>query len=410
MSLSEGLAEARAWGEKQRFSREGALRPLTTLASVCAKQGTPYHEACYDRSNVMVAHHAVEKIYPWQIGLPRVYCGLVQNAHIFGHTFVHIKDGGYIFHCQSFSNTLGSSFDEYCRSQIDTRDELFTEYFEPECIFLGGSWFDPDPNHGVPNFGHFIFEFLSRLAIFDLYSLSPTLPVVVYDNVPDRWLGFLELAGIDANRIVRVSAERPPAFRRVWVSSACHYRDQRNMLRYWDAGLHWMRTKILKSIGGPNLSTRRRVYLGRRDAKWRKVANEPEVIKLLSEYGFESISMADLTASEQVKAVSGAEIIVTAAGASGIMSLFAPEYCTIFFMAPHGVAVGVWGGLGPAVCLKQIFERIDCQAVSSEHSRMNNANINEVADFTVDLNILREKIHAAIQNLEMTQERDAIAL
>ena len=90
------------------------------------------------------------------------------------------------------------------------------------------------------NFGHFLFEYLNRIAIFDVCGLANKFPVVVYDNLPDKWLGFLEMMGIPRERIIRVPVDRPPAYRKVWVSSACHYRSTGGFYHMWGAGLHWM--------------------------------------------------------------------------------------------------------------------------------------------------------------------------
>ena len=101
---------------------------------------------------------------------------------------------------------------------------MFKTYIEEECIFLGGMHIEKTPEGDLvppsPNFGHFIFEYLNRFAIFDLHGLTHKLPVVIYENLPERWIGFLELLGISRDRLIRIPEIETPAFRKVWVSSA----------------------------------------------------------------------------------------------------------------------------------------------------------------------------------------------
>ena len=201
-----------------------------------------------------------------------------------------------------------------------------------------------------PNFGHFIFEYLNRLAIFDHYGLTAKLPVVIYQEIPERWAEFLDLLGISKDRIIRVPIVKAPAYRKVWVSSACHYRDAAGKFHFWTAGLHWLRFRMFSAIGGPKLQDRRRLYLGREDATWRKIVNEGEVKQLLEKYGFEFPSMSKLNARSQIEAVSGADVIVSAAGVGSTLSHFAPEHCINIVLAPRHVGKdfgAAWAPLSP---------------------------------------------------------------
>jgi len=316
------------------------------------------------------------------------------------------------FHCQSYQNYKGAaSFEECATTQIDGRADLFKNYIEEECIFLGGTWSEASP-HGPshlvypPNFGHFIFEYLNRIAIFAHYGLTQRLPIVVYDRVPERWLGFLELADIPRDRIIRIPLVNPPAFRKVWVSSACHYRDTAGAYRVWGAGVHWLRSLMLGGIGGTSASKRRRIYIGRDNAKWRKIANEDAVRELLDSYGFEYPAMSELSAREQLEVMSSAEIVICALGAGTIMIQFAPEHCITILLAPIGVGQGLWGGSGSAVVLRQIFERLDCEHVTApDLVRLDIKGMNEVADFVVDIELLKAKIEDALYVIAVSQSR-----
>jgi len=385
-------------------------RTLTSIREHCREQGTPYHEACYDETHSGIIRKCLDHVEITDIRSPYVYCGLVQDVQIFGHTFLYLKNGEYVFQCQSFQNNPELiDFEGFAKMHVDDRRaELFSEYVEEECVFIGGSWLDPaDRDSPAVNFGHFVFEFLSRLAIFDLFDLTRDLPVVIYDSVPERWIGHLELAGIPRERIMRISVKRPPAFRKVWVSSCPFYRDINKRHRAWGNGFYWLKARMLKSCGGPNLEPRRRIYIGRVGAKWRRLLNEQEVMALLAEYGIEYFDGSTLDARDQLRAVAGAELIVVAAGAGGIMTSFAPEHCIVLQLCPSNID-GTWGGLAAAIFLRQVYERVVCELVETR-SDVGNSEFERLGiDFRCDLSVLRNKVEMALGIIQASQVRDAL--
>lgn len=348
---------------------------------------------------------------------PYVYCGCVDNVQIFGKSFVALDNEAFIFHCQGYRNlgmhTFEDDLDIFKSHKVN---DSAHEVIDDECIFLGGMFtekYQGGFSHDLygANFGHFIFEFLNRLVMFEQLGLLNKLPVVIYDCLPSRWEGFLELMGVSKEQLVRVPIVGTPAFRRVWLSSSCHYRDSRGLYRFWGEGLSWLRSRCFASIGGAKISDRRRVYISRGDAEWRRVTNEDKVIDLLTAYGFEVPDMPKLSAHEQVELMSGAELIVSAAGAGCVMTHFAPESCIHIFMALKGGQQGPYGGLAGSVVMRQIFERMDCEAVESDVlKRTNKGGVVTTADYVVDLDALKANLDLALKMVERSHINDALAL
>jgi len=388
-------------------------RKITTVKALCEAAGTPFHELCYDQVHTGILLKHLEGAHLKDVDTAYVYCGLLRDVHIFGRSFIHAKGGSFVFRCQSYLNYNEFGFEDAAQAYIDQRADLFSNYYEDECIFFGGMSTEPTPeglSHRLPNganFGHFIFEYLTRLATFDVCGLLHRLPIIVYDTVPERWLEFLELMGIPKSHIIRVPIDTSPAYRKVWVSSACNYRDSHGLFRMWGSGLHWTRFRVLAGIGGPRVQARRRIYIGRQDAKWRRLANESEIEAYLRTQGFESLQPSKMSARDQVEAMAGAEVIVVVAGAGTIITQFASEHCAIIALRPNGVG-GFWGGMGAALFLRQIYERIDGPIVENPgFQRLNSLGQNELADFTIDLNMLKDKVGKAIDYTTKSQFRDA---
>jgi capsular polysaccharide biosynthesis protein len=62
-------------------------------------------------------------------------------------------------------------------------------------------------------------------------------------------------------------------------------------------------------------TNRRRLYISRRNARWRRIANEPDLVDLLGEHGFERIELENFPLVEQIRLMHEAEFVVGPHGA-----------------------------------------------------------------------------------------------
>ncbi|OAM91274.1 glycosyltransferase family 61 protein [Termitidicoccus mucosus] len=93
----------------------------------------------------------------------------------------------------------------------------------------------------------------------------------------------------------------------------------------------------------PPAASRRRLYVTRRDAAFRRVLNEHQVLLLLREHGFEEITLSGLTVAAQARVFSEAEA-VAGPNSSGLANLlFASPGCRVIeFFAPGWVVPYNW--------------------------------------------------------------------
>jgi hypothetical protein len=160
---------------------------LTTLREVCAKQGSHFQEIRFGDLSQVNTLREFGQVVTRQLQFPYICVGLVSNVHIFGRSFIHTEDQECVFYGQSYQNNKGiPGLADAAKLFIDgNKTNLFETYLEDECIFLGGNWTEATPKglshlaYSV-NFGQFIFEYLTRIALFDLLGLSSRLPIVVY--------------------------------------------------------------------------------------------------------------------------------------------------------------------------------------------------------------------------------------
>ncbi|MFD1609929.1 glycosyltransferase family 61 protein [Oceanobacillus luteolus] len=79
--------------------------------------------------------------------------------------------------------------------------------------------------------------------------------------------------------------------------------------------IEFLRKSFLKTPPKNELSNFERIYVSREDASWRKVANEPKLMKLLTIKGFKKIVLSSLTVQEQIDIFSSAKVIISPNGA-----------------------------------------------------------------------------------------------
>ncbi|MSO72605.1 MAG: glycosyltransferase family 61 protein [Rhodospirillaceae bacterium] len=354
------------------------------LEQLCREQGQPFtwlSKGDYTKDRLLQSLKGPVTL-PFRSA--EVYCGRVRDVVVFGKSYVSDRPGRAVFLNQSNRNYHPQEFLDYYNREIRYAappHPLVTQ----ECCFLGGF------SGELKFFGHFIFEFLYRLVAFERCGALKGLPVVVFEGVPDTWLSFLELFGVPKNRILKIPQYPAPKFDRVWVASCPNF-TATDGLNYalWDDGIHTLRRELReKALGTEHLGPRR-VFLGRKDARHRKLINEDEVWRFLASKGFEYPDLADKSAAEQIRSVGSAEIIVSVGGSGSAMTHFAPDDCAIIEILPSHL-VGGLGSFGFAAVIGQSFTRIPAE-VTDHGAKLGLSN-----DSEVDIGRLRETVELTLQ-------------
>lgn len=349
---------------------------FVSLEAVCKGQNQPFHRLCPPTiPTKRVLESPIDDSFV-MIGDPPVYCGRVKDAFVFGKTYITDASRWAVFYFQSHRNYVLDDFKSAYREEIELADAPFTE-IEQECVFLGAG--------STPlNFGHFIFEFVSRLVIIEKCGLLNSLPMVVFDDVPETWLSFLDLYGVDRSRLIKIPRRPAVRFKSVWMTSCPNFlgvpnfQDMSVDMSYaiWREGLESLRKRMISQASVSADSGPARVFIGREGAAHRRIQNYNEVWTALQALGFEKIDFAEKPAADQIRLIGSAEIAVVAAGASSIMTAFAPKHCSIIeLIAPN--LLGGLGSLCAAAILGQPFTRLFVNAVED----------NETADADLDVHV-----------------------
>ncbi|MAF47337.1 MAG: glycosyltransferase 61 family protein [Rhodospirillales bacterium] len=182
---------------------------------------------------------------------------------------------------------------------------------DPPLFLIGGS----------RNYYHWMLDYLPRLALAGDLAGGDAVKFLVNAERARFQDECFDLLGIDADRLVGAPDAAQIVCDELFVAPI-PIRD----MHLDAAALGWLRDGFAaKALGGAGSSDKRRLYVSRKDASLRRVANEAEVLEALKPFGFEVIVGGELTVAEQIRLFSAAEAVVAPNGAAFANLVFAPS-------------------------------------------------------------------------------------
>jgi capsular polysaccharide biosynthesis protein len=188
------------------------------------------------------------------------------------------------------------------------------------------------------NYHHWLFEALPRLSVLELAGFSG-LPLIVPEHPAAFHRDMLAALGYPPSRQRAFSHEhvRPDVL--VWASPVSVIGLPSSY------AVDWLRSRFLHGREATP-APRRRIYLSRRLAYSRRVANEDEVVAALSRHGFETVDAEHLTFAQQVDLFASAEAVVSPHGAGlsnivfgerlAVLEILQPRYLHLCYYALAG--------------------------------------------------------------------------
>jgi hypothetical protein len=258
-------------------------------------------------------------------GVPSFLCAL-PNGMVLGTSFIPATQTGHAFPDQCIHNARKLKW-ENAADVLDTVrlacpsrllvSSSGTDHYEGPHLLLGNS----------ENFAHWLLNHLPRLRLAEGTPALDDVPVVVGDDIRPSHRECLIRAGIAPERIVYLRPGRIATFGELWVPSLlfCGLDADRGA----GSGLHWnpellafLRRRLrLECSARPT----RRVFISRRNARWRRLLNEDEVVSALGGLGFEVVDPGAMTLDQQLDLAASSQIVVGALGAGIYFFLFAPQ-------------------------------------------------------------------------------------
>jgi hypothetical protein len=261
---------------------------------------------------------------PRQVVFPRPFVAEFENSWLLGTDAIGMTADKKII----TETTYRSS--QITDSRID-RAKLVYDIGIDGRLGLGDSTFIEEPcfplidqwSHG---YFHWIADNLSKLSSFEAYQdVTGKRPSLIIEPDPPTWkTESLKLLGFDSDdwiewkcRIAHCGQLLVPSHRRF-----NHYISP--------ASIQWLRDRVFQNIHQTR-SDSLKIYISREDASQRKVLNEDEVTNFLSNYGFQTVLLSNLTFSEQVRIFSRADVVVAPHGAGLTNTIFSDDITLVEF-------------------------------------------------------------------------------
>lgn len=248
------------------------------------------------------------------------FVAMLPRGRVLGHSFIPAGEDGSAFIDRCIPNRLkhleadASSVLDIVRLGSEGRilvRAAGTDFHPGRHVLLGSH----------ENIGHWFYFHFGRLRLVDALPELAEAKFVVGDDLRPAAVASLARAGIAEDRVVRIPKGRFAQFEELWVPSLAFGGTPEAM--FWNAGLaRYIREKL--GLAFPS-APKRRVFIGRKDARWRHLTNEAQVEAMLAAEGFETVDPGTLTLEEQVALAADIEILVSVFGAGTNLHLFCPE-------------------------------------------------------------------------------------
>jgi Glycosyltransferase 61 len=251
----------------------------------------------------------------------------IPDARIFGQSSIVLTADGFALNDSAghpeFGRFVSFEYENVVVSQLPEEVILdFGEYATrsvDRAILLSGLASDA--------FGHWLPEFLPKLQFLQHHPLFSSTPIVVDEGMPQSH--FDHLARLVTNELIRLGPRESLLCGTLLVAPSPTFFPVELLANDIPvekmAGLS---PRAMRYLRGTERPARHgvegtRIFLGRRNMRWRRLLNEEELETDLESLGFRTVFVGDLSAREQIDLFSRAEWIVAPNGSALLNVIFA---------------------------------------------------------------------------------------
>jgi capsular polysaccharide biosynthesis protein len=189
------------------------------------------------------------------------------------------------------------------------------------------------------NYYHFIYEFLTKFLLLDKLNLPKNIPIIVDEivgHVP-QYQELLQYFNNDNREIIFITDGNS------YEVEILYYLPLLNLIppnfideiRFNDCQFNLSSIAFLRDTLLPKMvvtSSKKRIFLSRRNASTRRSYNESDVVKIFEKYDFEVVYPEAYTIAEQIYLFNNADFISGVSGAAFTNILFCNQGCKILCM------------------------------------------------------------------------------
>jgi len=218
-----------------------------------------------------------------------------------------------------------------------TLHNVYTRLRLPRPRLLKGRTLSLITPEAANNYHHWMVDLLPRAGLVERagWDLTAFDQILIKDRGHPYQQETLRRLGIDDSRLIR-------------VRDADHFQAETLVV----PSLHLDNTRVnpvdlnyVRQLFAPAVppEPHRRLYLGRRDARHRRIVNEAQLLPILHAHGFEEVYLSGLSIAEQARLISEAAVVVGPNGSALANLIFAHPSCRVIeLFAPAWVVVFDW--------------------------------------------------------------------
>jgi hypothetical protein len=189
---------------------------------------------------------------------------------------------------------------------------------------LAGTWATLVVPAALINVGHWLMDGVIRIAVLEAAGLAKETGFIVPEMLP-RNLQPLEALGYAPERCVGLLNGHLEADRLLVPS----YLSVPGSIRPW--GARWLRSRL--GVEGRPIG-KRKLWISRSRARYRRLLNESEILGILEPLGFEKVELETLSFRQQVDLFAQADVVAGPHGAGMTNLLFAPHGTRVLEIFP----------------------------------------------------------------------------
>ena len=216
----------------------------------------------------------------------------------------------------------------------DGKQILFSSKSETslgDAIFIGGHW----------NFGHWLFNHVARFCFIE-EEMRQNTTFLVPSSLNTRQIEILKYFGVDKSNLHTVKPGTIVNVGQLLVPQM-PWHSISEFGTWWCPGVFGELRKRLCLDSACANNAARKIFLSRKNTRWRRVINEDEVCERLKNFGFEIVDVGTLSIKQQFELGQQTSCLITPLGANSNFFLNLPSGANVIELAPPMDMMNVTG-------------------------------------------------------------------
>ena len=223
--------------------------------------------------------------------------------------------------------------------QVDGKQIVFSsksETFLDTAIFIGGHW----------NFGHWLFNHVARFCFLGEESRQDTT-FLVPSSLNVKQLEILHYFGVNNSNICIINPGTIVNVEALLVPQMPWHSITEFGTWFSPGAFKALRAKLCLDKASTNHASRK-IFLSRKNTRWRRLLNEDEMYDRLQTFGFEIIDVGTLSIKQQFELGQQTSCLITPLGANSNFFLNLPSGANVIELAPPMENMNVTGPFATA--------------------------------------------------------------